>query len=1254
MTAEEKQQVQNIISARTKLLSEKISKQEAELDSLYEEISTLNEEIENQNKEIDSLKTKLSDAQKQNKKLTELIEDLQPKPKEEKQEIQEKPSYLVSLLRQHFGFDSFKNGQEEIINAVLSGRDVFCSMPEDYGKSIAYRLSALLMPGITIVITQSKPDENILDSHSEYIEENISSGRKRELLRRLKNNSCRILYSDIDSLNDNDIKTSLKSIEISMLVILAEWGNFNPEKLNGLRDFAASLTPRKITTGVFADSTSPTMRKTLIQLADLRSPLTVIKGFCSSDITFKIINTDEKNKTLNEILSSRNHSEGVIFCDTPETVNKIRSIAAKIPDKKLMILPENSYREIKGKNLSFIIHYDVPESLGSYSQIINAVDKNSKLECIVLSSRKYLRLSERAVIQFCKDKEPKNILLSYLGQEISENEVNDEEKILPEDFNFGTSNEAQKEAVTRTENPILILGGAGTGKTYTLIQRTVFLIQKGKADPKNIFIASFNKKSAEDFKVKLRDEFISRKINADINEIKIGMFHSLCAEILREFAKLDFDVADEFENAFMIFKNLDKFGNIPEIKTRDKWNFSCELADYINKLTEELIDTEELIKDENISVKSLGRAIKIHDKLMLENGILTPSAILSKTYKLLRNNPEILDSVHDKIRYIMIDDYHKINYVQEQIAFMLTEQNKNICVAGNENFSRRIAEFPDKFNKNECKTIKLILNYRSEQGIIKFFGEWIKTKQKVEAFRISQNNYPSVMRLAGMDDKDEWHEKIADFVKELKLSGKISDYNQIVFLFSSLKNKNVKELSKFLENNNINVWTSETFPERNEIYFAMGCLISIFPRYIKSLKAGEFNVNGKDPDYIVLYKNCLRYLSGFLEGQNCEKLKKWLIERRNYSENYTFSDLIYNLFEFYPLNSAIEDYKKAESFSKLIKILKNYENSFGIKSVDEDNFKILMNIYFRYIFNKEEEYSKIPAGHVGFMTFDNVEGMEFPIVFVDSLDSVYENEPENILDRIAKNYSRNSENIKKTDLRELFYVGFSRAKDILILTCNEDRRTPGKFIEDSYNKLNDAEEFTFLPNPPEQNKTHELKRILTFEGDILTYEICPTQYKFYRELEFNSEISQESNFFSAGTEINLVRDDYVIKGKIDSISVQDGKAEITSIKEGTKPNININSDRNRLENYIRELNLYAYSVEQTFGLKVENIKIHYSGENENNSEVVYKYDDNKAGEVIKNIDDIAEKIIKRDFDLKTSDSENCKDCNFKFFCGRKT
>ncbi|MBQ6737720.1 MAG: hypothetical protein IJP41_04605, partial [Synergistaceae bacterium] len=70
--------------------------------------------------------------------------------------------------------------------------------------------------------------------------------------------------------------------------------------------------------------------------------------------------------------------------------------------------------------------------------------------------------------------------------------------------------------------------------------------------------------------------------------------------------------------------------------------------------------------------------------------------------------------------------------------------------------------------------------------------------------------------------------------------------------------------------------------------------------------------------------------------------------------------------------------------------------------------------------------------------------------------------------------------------------------------------------------------------------------------------------------------------------------------------------------------------------------------------KVENIKIHYSGENENNSEVVYKYDDNKAGEVIKNIDDIAEKIIKRDFDLKTSDSENCKDCNFKFFCGRKT
>ena len=220
MTEAERQQVQNLINAKTKLLSERISRQEDQINNLQDEISELNEELENKiqeledkNRLIEGLKNKLSDAQDKNIKLTGLIEDLKPQPKVQEQKIitvyKEKPNYLVSLLRQHFGYNSFKDGQEEIINAILSGRDVFCSMPENFGKSVAYRLPALLMPGLTLVITQSKPDKNILDLHSEYLEKNLSSVRKRELLRKLKNNSCKILYSDLSTLEDDDIKSAL-------------------------------------------------------------------------------------------------------------------------------------------------------------------------------------------------------------------------------------------------------------------------------------------------------------------------------------------------------------------------------------------------------------------------------------------------------------------------------------------------------------------------------------------------------------------------------------------------------------------------------------------------------------------------------------------------------------------------------------------------------------------------------------------------------------------------------------------------------------------------------------------------------------------------------------------------------------------------------------------------------------------------------------------------------------------------------------
>ena len=141
-----------------------------------------------------AVEDELSRSQEQNRKLAALIQPDQHK--HELPEIPQKPSYLLSLLRQHFGFDNFRPGQEEIIDALLSGRDVFCSMPENYGKSICYRLPALLMPGVTLAVTPYEPDESLITPHSEI----LTDSRPRSLPQRgakssAKSETVRARYS---------------------------------------------------------------------------------------------------------------------------------------------------------------------------------------------------------------------------------------------------------------------------------------------------------------------------------------------------------------------------------------------------------------------------------------------------------------------------------------------------------------------------------------------------------------------------------------------------------------------------------------------------------------------------------------------------------------------------------------------------------------------------------------------------------------------------------------------------------------------------------------------------------------------------------------------------------------------------------------------------------------------------------------------------------------------------------------------------
>lgn len=125
-------------------------------------------------------------------------------------------------------------------------------------------------------------------------------------------------------------------------------------------------------------------------------------------------------------------------------------------------------------------------------------------------------------------------------------------------FNYGNANENQREAISAASGPVLITAGPGTGKTYTLVQRTLFLIQECGIAPEGIFIATFTEKAAKELVTRITNELASRNIVANINEMYIGTFHSLCLRILKEHLeytrlKRNYRLLDAFDQKYMVF-----------------------------------------------------------------------------------------------------------------------------------------------------------------------------------------------------------------------------------------------------------------------------------------------------------------------------------------------------------------------------------------------------------------------------------------------------------------------------------------------------------------------------------------------------------------------------------------------------------------------------------------------------------------------------------------------------------------------------
>lgn len=952
---------------------------------------------------------------------------------------------------------------------------------------------------------------------------------------------------------------------------------------------------------------------------------------------------------------------------------------------------------------------------------------------------------------------------------------------------FGNANENQRIAIETSDGPVLITAGPGTGKTYTLVQRAVYLIQERGVLPEQIMMATFTEKAAKELITRITNELDVRGIEVNINEMYIGTFHSLCLRIIKENLeytrlKKNYRTLDAFDQCYTIFQNFKRFKSIDGIDLvlspkGGSWHNAGEICAFVNNLSEEMVDPGDLKADPDKQIAALGSMLETYQSVLSENNLMDFAAIQVEAYWLLKNNQSVLAEIQARISYIMVDEYQDTNYIQEQIVFLLGSNHNNICVVGDDDQGlyrfrgatiRNILEFPLKFANGACKVIPLDLNYRSNSDIVDFYNTWMSTTDGAR-FRFRWRNFrydktiishtkstlksSSVVKLSVVDDVEEWYEKVLCFIKDLKSSGKLTDYNQMAFLFSSVKHERVVGLANFLESNSVQVYSprSDMFFQRGEVKLLIGCLMLMFPIYVKGLEEGKYDFIR--PEHYHYFRSCIIAANDYLIKPESSDLRNWLRHRGKIhaslkgTTDYAFTGLIYQMFEFSPfadiidtdMTAGVVDVRPARNIALFTRIVGKFEYLHRIDVLSEKhintNTEWFFNLYLKLLFDGgiseyEDDAEYAPSGCVSFMTIHQSKGMEFPIVVVDSLSNVPRKSYKDLLKTVEEKYFKRPafephEDTKFFDFWRLYYTAFSRAQDLLVLTCNEDKRTPSMYFTETYGDLPrvessefDLSEFTF-----KTVKDVNLKEAFSFTSHISVYETCSIQYKLFKELGFapvrvsamlfgmlvhqtiedvhravlrseehlitpdNITVWFDSNYTSlsksersylaepqknaalkqvlryaerqsthwdtikeAEVNVSLVKPDYIIEGTIDLIKGEGGTVELVDFKSEKKPDIF--KDKEILERYRNQLQVYAHLVEKRTGQKVSKMHLYYTGEETGVPTITYPYQKTSIDATIAAFDDTVHKILRKEYKVKATSIKTCNECDFRFYCNK--
>jgi len=348
-------------------------------------------------------------------------------------------------------------------------------------------------------------------------------------------------------------------------------------------------------------------------------------------------------------------------------------------------------------------------------------------------------------------------------------------------------NEKQRVAVEQTEGPVLVLAGAGSGKTRALTYRVAFLVKEKKIDPKKILAVTFTNKAAGEMRERIK-ELLGLQLSTSPYSVKIphvGTFHSICVKILRqEIERVGYDknfvIYDDRDQLALVKKTMKEL-EIPEDRIKPK-----AVLGTISKAKSNLIGAEDFVKNAGSYYEELaGNVYEKYQARLRETNAVDFDDIIMVTVGLFEKHPDILEKYQDIFKYIMVDEYQDTNHTQYVFLKMLAQKYGNICVVGDDWQSiygwreaniRNILEFEKDYPK--AKVVLLEQNYRSTKNILDAAHCVIEKNVNQKPKKLwTENESGELLAVLEVENEKNEAKKIVDEIKKGQKEGeKLSDF----------------------------------------------------------------------------------------------------------------------------------------------------------------------------------------------------------------------------------------------------------------------------------------------------------------------------------------------------------------------------------------------------------------------------------------------------------------------------------------------